>query len=121
MPQNGTLAAELRELDEMMEKHHGKLRKVLDTLKDGISGLPVKDPRSLKEIETHLRLIDLSIEEIDREHVKYREWLDHPSRNCGGISEETLGRLREYKRSMNSETDEEMIEELLRTIDVKSR
>ncbi len=121
MPPNGTLAAELRELDEMMERRHEKLRKVLATLKDGISGLPVRDPRSVRELETYLRLIDLSFEEVDREQRRYREWLDRVSQNWRGISDETLGRLREYRRRMGAETDEEMIEELLRVVEVRSR
>jgi hypothetical protein len=115
MPPNGTLAAELRELDEMMERRHEKLRKVLATLKDGILGLPVRDPRSVRELETYLHLIDLSFEEVDR------EWLDRVSQNRRGISDETLGRLREYQRRMGMETDEEMIEELLRVVEVRSR
>jgi hypothetical protein len=121
MAPNGTLAAELRELDKMMERRHEKLRNVLTTLKDGISGLPVRDPRSVKKIETHLHLIDLSFEEVDREQMRYREWLDLASQNRSGISDETLGRLREYRRKIGAETDEEMIEELLRVVEVRSR
>ena len=121
MPPNGTLAAELRELDEIMERRHEKLRKVLTTLNDGISRLPVRDPRSVKKIETHLHLIDLSFEEVDREQMRYREWLDRTSQNRNGISEETLEQLMEYRRKMGTETDEEMIEELLRVVEVRSQ
>jgi hypothetical protein len=121
MPPKGTLAAELRELDKMMEKRHEKLRKVLTTLKDGISSLPVRDPRSIREIEIHLHLIDLSFEEVDREQRRYREWLDCASQNQNVISDEALERLRKYCRNIGTETDEEMIEELLRVVEVRSR
>ena len=120
MPPKGTLATELRELDEMMERRHEKLRKVLTTLKDGISSLPVWDPRSIREIETHLHLIELSFEEVSREQRRDREWLNRASQNQRGISDETLGRLREYRQKMGTETDEEIIEELLSIIQVSS-
>ena len=115
------MAAELRELDEIVERRHEKLRNVLATLKDGISNLPVKDPRSVRELEIHLRLIDLSFEEVDKEQKRCRDWLDRASQNRGDLSDENLGRLREYRRKMGTETDEEMIEELLRVVEVRSR
>jgi hypothetical protein len=117
----GTLAAELRELDEIMEKRHEKLRRVLTTLKEGISGLPVRDPRSVRELETYLHLIELSFEEVDNEQRRYREWLGSASQNWREISDEILGQLREYQRGIGLETDEEMIEELLRVVEVRSR
>ena len=121
MPPPGTLAAELRELDEMMDKRNNKLRKVLATLKECITGIPVSDTRSIHALETYLHLIDLSFEEVDREQRKYREWLDRAVQNRRGISDETLGRLREYRRKMGAETDEEIIEELLKVVEVRSR
>ena len=121
MPPKGTLAAELRELDEMMERRYEKLRKVLTTLKDGISSLAVRDPRSIREIETHLHLIELTFEEVDREQRRDREWLDRASQNRRDISDEALGRLREYRRKMGAETEEEIIEELLSIVQVSSR
>jgi len=120
LPQSD-LAAELRELDGMMEQRHEKFRKVLATLKDCIGGLPVRDPRSVREMETYLHLIDLSFEEVDREQRRYREWLERAARNRRGISDATLERLREYRRKMGAETDEEIIEELLNVIETRSR
>ncbi len=121
MPLDDSLAAELRELDEMMEKRHEKFRKVLATLKNSIANLPMKDPRSVRDLEAYLHLIDLSFEEVDLEQRRYREWLNRAARNRGVISEETLGKLREYKRRMGKETDEEIIEELLKIVEVRSR
>lgn len=118
LPPSG-LAAELRELDSMMEKRHEKFRKVLATLKDSIAGLSVRDPRSVREVETYLHLIDLSFEEVDREQRRYREWLDRAARNRRGTSDATLERLREYRRKMGTETDEEIIEELLKVIETR--
>ena len=117
----GALAAELREIDAMMETRHEKLRKVLSTLKESISSFPVRDPRSIREIETHLRLIDLSFEEVDRMQRRDRGWLDRASQNQRGISDETLGRLREYRQKRGKETDEEIIEELLNIVEMSSR
>jgi len=121
MPLDDSLAVELRELEEMMEKRHEKSRGVLVTLKNCITNLPVKDPRSVRDLEAYLHLIDLSFEEVDREQRRYREKLNRAARNRGTISEETLGKLREYKRRMGKETDEEIIEELLTIIEVRSR
>jgi hypothetical protein len=115
MPPPGTLAAELRELDEMMDKRNNEFRKVLATLKECITGIPVSDTRSIHALETYLHLIDLSFEEVDRER------LDRAAQNRRGISDETLGRLREYRRKMGAETDEEIIEELLKVVEVRSR
>ena len=120
MPPQATLAAELRELDDMMEKRNEKFRKVLRTLKDCISSMPANDPRSTRSLDTYLHLIDLSFMEVDREQRKYREWLDRASKNRRGISEETLSRLREYRMKMGAETDEEIIEELLKIVEVRS-
>jgi hypothetical protein len=121
MPPDDSLSAELRELDEMIEKRHEKFRKVLATLKSSIVNLPVKDPRSVRDLETYLHLIDLSFEEVDREQRRYREWLNRAARNRGIISEENLGKLREYKRRVGRESDEEIIEELLKIVEVRSR
>lgn len=115
------LAAELRELDGMMEKRHEKFRKILATLKDSIGGLPLRDPRSVREMEAYLHLIDLSFEEVDREQRRYREWLDRAARNRRGTFDATLERLRDYQRKMGAETDEEIIEELLKVIETRSR
>ena len=115
------LAAELRELDNMMEKRHEKFRKVLANLKDSIASLPVRDPRSIREIEHYLRLIDLSFEEVDREQRRYKEWLDRVARNGRDISDATFERLNEYRRKMGADTDEEIIDELLNVIETRSR
>ena len=45
---------------------------------------------------------------------------DRASKNRRGISEETLSRLREYRRKMGAETDDEIIEELLKIVEVRS-
>ena len=118
MPPTGTLAAELRELDEMMKRN--KFHNVLVTLKECITNIPVTDTRSINALETYLHLIDLSFEEVDREQRKYREWLEGAVRNRRGISDETLGRLKEYRRRMGAETDEELIEELLKIVEVRT-
>jgi len=118
MPESASLAAELRELDQMMDKRNEKLRKTLDTLKDCINGMPLKDPRSVQTLETYLHLIDLTFVEVDREQRKFRDWLERASENRRGISEETLGRLRDYRRKMGADSDEEIIEELLKIVEV---
>jgi len=120
MPPSGNLADELRELDAMMDKRNEKFRKVLVTLKECISNLPVNDQRSTRSLETYLHLIDLSFMEVDREQRRYREWLDRASKSRRGISEETLSKLREYRMKMGADTDEEIIEELLKIVEVKT-
>jgi hypothetical protein len=118
MPESASLAAELRELDEMMEKRNEKLRKTLDTLKDCIAGMPLHDPRSVRTLETYLHLIDLTFMEVDKEQRKFRDWLERASQNRRGISDETLGRLRDYRRKMGADSDEEIIEELLKIVEI---
>jgi hypothetical protein len=61
-----------------------------------------------------MHLIDLSYIEVDREQRRYREWLEMAGKTRRGISEETLGQLREYRIKMETESDEEIIEKLLR-------
>ncbi len=104
----------------MMEKRNKKCRKVLSTLKDCISSIPVNDPRSTRSLETYIHLIDLSFMEVDREQRKYREWLEKAVKNRRGISEETFGKLKEYRMKMDADTDEAIIDELLKIVEVKS-
>jgi hypothetical protein len=120
MLDSASLAAELRELNEMMEKRNEKLCKTLATLKDCINGMPLRDPRSVQSLETYLHLIDLTFMEVNREQRKFRDWVERASQNRRGISEETLGRLREYRRKMGADSDEEIIEELLRIVEIRA-
>lgn len=108
-------------MDENMERRYEKLRNVLATLKDGISSLPVKDPRSLHKIEAYLSLINLALMEVDKEERKYRGWLDCAYQNQKSVTDEALKRLRDYRRKMGTETDEEIIDEVLRVVEVRSR
>ncbi len=41
------------------------------------------------------------------------------SKNRGGTSEATLGRLREYRRKIGAEMDEEIIEGLLKIVEIR--
>ena len=81
-----TLAAELREVDEMMAKRDERFRKVLVTLKEYISSLPVTDPSSMRSFESYMHLIDFSYVEVDRVQRSYRGWLESVGKNRRGIS-----------------------------------
>lgn len=119
MPSKATLSAELRELDEMMQRRNEKFLKVLSTLKDCLSSIPHSDARSTRSLETYLHLIDLSFMEVDREQRRYRDWLERAGKNRRGISEETLEKLREYRMKLGADTDEEIIEELIKVVEVR--
>ena len=97
----------------MMVKRDERFRKVIVTLKECISSLPVSDLSNTRSLETYIHLIDFSYVEVDREQRRYREWLERAGKNKRGISEETLGGRREHRMKMGAESAEEIIEELL--------
>ena len=113
MPIDEGAMRELDEFDSLMRKKFDKYRKMIFLLKDVIEGFDVNDARSIKEIDTYLKLIDLAEQEIVDQERDHGEWLRKRVASKRGILEGLKARLIKAREELGVETDEDLINELL--------
>jgi len=75
------------------------------------------DKKSFEEIGTYLRLMELTAKEIVEEEKRYKKWLMSLMLEPAGVSDETLERLREFRRRLGAENDDERVDELLNSFE----
>ncbi len=119
MPLNEDALRELDEFDSLMRKKFDKYRKMIFLLRDVIEGFDVKDTRSVKEIETYLKLIDLAEQEIADQERDHREWLRKRVASKRGILEGLKTRLFKAREELGVETDEDLINELVKMAEAR--
>ena len=113
MPINESVMRELDEFDSLMRKKFDKYRKMIFLLRDIIEGFDVNDARSVKGIDTYLKLINLAEQEIEDQERDHREWLRKRVASKRGILEGLKTRLLKAREELGIETDEDLINELL--------
>jgi hypothetical protein len=113
MPIDECALRELDEFDSLIQKKFDKYRKMIFLLRDVIESFDVKDIRSVKGIETYLKLIDLAEQEIADQERDHREWLRKRVASKRGILEGLKTRLLKAREELGIETDEDLINELL--------
>jgi hypothetical protein len=113
MPINEGALRELDEFDSLMRKKFDKYRKMIFLLRDIIESFDVNDARSIKGIDTYLKLINLAEQEIEDQEQDHREWLRKRVASKRGILEGLKTRLLKAREELGVETDEDLINELL--------
>jgi hypothetical protein len=108
---------EIEEYEALMQRRFEKYRKVLFVLKDVLQGFEFEDSKSIRGIETYLRLIELSEQELAEQERQYKDWFKSNITARSRVNDGVKARLEEYKRKLGAETDEEIIEELLNMVE----
>jgi hypothetical protein len=112
LPINEKVLEELKELDAYLTRRQRKFNKVLKLLEERMENTDAAD-KSFEEIGTYLRLMELTAKEIIEEEKSYKKWLMSLMLEPAGVSDETLERLREFRRRLSAENDDECVDELL--------
>jgi hypothetical protein len=112
LPINEKVLEELKELDAYLTRRQRKFNKVLKLLEERMENTDAAD-KSFEEIGTYLRLMELTAKEIVEEEKSYKKWLMSLMLEPAGVSDETLERLREFRRRLSAENDDECVDELL--------
>ncbi|MCJ7572997.1 hypothetical protein MUO93_01885 [Candidatus Bathyarchaeota archaeon] len=112
LPINEKVLEELKELDAYLTRRQRKFNKVLKLLEERMENTDAAD-KSFEEIGTYLRLMELTAKEIVEEEKGYKKWLMSLMLEPAGVSDETLERLREFRRRLSAENDDECVDELL--------
>ena len=112
LPINEKVLEELKELDAYLTRRQRKFNKVLKLLEERMENTDAAD-KSFEEIGTYLRLMEFTAKEIVEEEKSYKKWLMSLMLEPAGVSDETLERLREFRRRLSAENDDECVDELL--------
>lgn len=112
LPINEKVLEELKELDAYLTRRQRKFNKVLKLLEERMENTDAAD-KSFEEIGTYLRLMEFTAKEIVEEEKSYKKWLMSFMLEPAGVSDETLERLREFRRRLSAENDDECVDELL--------
>jgi hypothetical protein len=112
LPINEKVLEELKELDAYLTRRQRKFNKVLKLLEERMENTDAAD-KSFEEIGTYLRLMEFTAKEIVEEEKSYKKWLMSLMLEPAGVPDETLERLREFRRRLSAENDDECVDELL--------
>jgi hypothetical protein len=112
LPINEKVLEELKELDAYLTRRQRKFNKVLKVLNERMENTDAPD-KSFEEIGTYIRLMELTAKEIEEEEKSYKKWLMSLMLEPAGVPDETLERLREFRRRLSAENDDECVDELL--------
>lgn len=112
LPINEKALEELKELDAYLTRRQRKFNKVLKVLNERMENTDAPD-KSFEEIGTYIRLMELTAKEIEEEEKSYKKWLMSLMLEPAGVPDETLERLREFRRRLSAENDDECVDELL--------
>jgi hypothetical protein len=112
LPINEKVLEELKELDAYLTRRQRKFNKVLKVLNERMENTDAAD-KSFEEIGTYLRLMEFTAKEIVEEEKSYKKWLMSLMLEPAGVPDETLERLREFRRRLSAENDDECVDELL--------
>ena len=112
LPINEKVLEELKELDAYLTRRQRKFNKVLKLLEERMENTDAAD-KSFEEIGTYLRLMEFTAKEIVEEEKRYKKWLMSLMLEPAGVSDETLERLREFRRRLGAENDDVCVDELL--------
>ena len=112
LPINEKVLEELKELDAYLTRRQRKFNKVLKLLEERMENTDAAD-KSFEEIGTYLRLMEFTAKEIVEKEKSYKKWLMSLMLEPAGVSDETLERLREFRRRLSAENDDECVDELL--------
>jgi hypothetical protein len=102
LPINEKVLEELKELDAYLTRRQRKFNKVLKLLEERMENTDAAD-KSFEEIGTYLRLMEFTAKEIVEEEKRYKKWLMSLMLEPAGVSDETLERLREFRRRLSGE------------------